>query len=123
MTKAEAIYSFWSSFGLPTYEETTVPAGEMPQFPYLTYSSSMDNIDNDVSLSCSLWYYGTSWKDIEQKTTEIAKKLYNIRPIKVDGGYLWLKRGSPFAQRMDDPTDFKIRRMYINISGEFLTAF
>lgn len=34
-----------------------------------------------------------------------------------------LKRGSPFAQRMSDPNDDMIRRIYINITAEFLTAY
>ena len=35
MTAAEAIYGFWSSFGVPAYEENAVPDGA--GMPYLTY--------------------------------------------------------------------------------------
>ena len=40
----------------------------------------------------------------------------------VDGGVLWLKRGTPFAQSMGDETDDLIKRKYLNITAEFLTA-
>ena len=28
MTKAAAIYNFWAGFGIPAYEENSVPSGE-----------------------------------------------------------------------------------------------
>lgn len=125
MDKAQAIHGFWSSFGLTAYDESTVPTGEdAPDFPYITYSVSTDSIGNDISLNGSLWYRSTSWAAISKKAEEIERYLYEYsQPIKIDGGYLWLKRGSPFAQRMSDPNDDMIRRVYINITAEFLTAF
>jgi hypothetical protein len=39
-----------------------------------------------------------------------------------DSGKIWLKRGSPFAQSMGDPEDAMIKRKYLNITAEFLTA-
>lgn len=125
MDKAQALHSFWSSFGLAAYDESSVPTGDdVPSFPYITYSVSTDNFGNDVGLSGSLWYRSTSWAAISQKAEEIEKALYDMTsPIKIDGGFLWLKRGSPFAQRMSDPNDDMIRRIYINITAEFLTAY
>ena len=34
MTKANAIYNFWNSFGITAYEENTVPEDAI--FPYIT---------------------------------------------------------------------------------------
>lgn len=122
--KAQALYQFWSSFGLDAYDESSVPTGSnAPKFPYVTYSVVTDNLGNEVGLTASLWYRSSSWAAISQKAEEIARRLENLPPIAIDGGYMWLKRGSPFAQRMSDPNDDMIRRIYINITAEFLTAY
>ena len=76
-----------------------------------------------LTLYGSLWYKSYSWEEISKKTEEIAKFIYKMKPIQIDGGYLWINKGSPFAQRMSDPSDDLIRRMYINIDVEFLTAY
>lgn len=120
MTKDEAIYSFYSGFGLPAYDENTVPEGSA--LPYITYSVSTDSIGNIVILSASLWYRSTSWGAIQDKADEIAADLgYGGKIIKIDNGYLWLVKGSPFAQRMSEPSDKMVRRIVLNISAEFLT--
>ena len=57
MTKAAAIYQFWKSFGLLTYEENRVPTGDnAPAMPYLTYQFATDSFDNEVALTASIWY-------------------------------------------------------------------
>lgn len=120
MTKDEAIYSFYSGFSLPAYDENTVPEGSA--LPYITYSVSIDSIGNIVILSASLWYRSTSWGAIQDKADEIAADLgYGGKIIKIDNGYLWLVKGSPFAQRMSEPSDKMVRRIIININAEFLT--
>lgn len=120
MTKDEAIYSFYSGFGLPAYDENTVPEGSA--LPYITYSVSTDSIGNMVILSASLWYRSTSWGAIQDKADEIAAAIgYGGKIIKIDNGYLWLVKGSPFAQRMSEPSDKMVRRIIININAEFLT--
>lgn len=120
MTKDEAIYSFYSGFSLPAYDENTVPEGSA--LPYITYSVSTDSIGNMVILSASLWYRSTSWAAIQDKADEIAAALgYGGKIIKIDNGYLWLTKGSPFAQRMSEPSDKMVRRIIININAEFLT--
>lgn len=124
MTKAAALYNFWSGFGLPAYEETSVPTGEdAPAFPYITYQVVTDGFGGDVALTASVWYRSESWLEINAKTEEIVKHLgRGGRVIPCDGGAVWLKRGQPFAQSMGDDADNMIRRKYINITAEFLTA-
>ena len=105
MNKAEALQQFWSSFGLKAYDESTVPTGEnAPEPPYITYNVQTDSIGGILLLTGSIWYRTSSWKEIE-------------------GGYMRVQKGNPFAQRMADPSDDMIRRMYINITVEFLTAY
>ena len=121
MDKDQALYSFWSGFNLPAYDETDVP--DDAQFPYITYAVITDKWDSVVNLTASLWYYSTKWSDISQKKEEIAQYIGDGKVIKLDNGYLWLVQGSPFAQRMADETDTNIRRIYLNIQAEFLTAY
>ena len=118
MDKGQAVQWFWSRFGLNAYDQYTVP--EDAQMPYITYSFAMDKMDNIVLLNGSLWYRSTSWRDITQKAEEIGRYLnmYNIIPL--DEGYLYLYRGTPFAQRMSDE-DRDVRRIYFNINAEYLT--
>lgn len=120
MTKAAAIYQFWSGFGLTAYEENTVPTDAI--FPYTTYQLVTDSFDREVSATASLWYRGESWTAINAKTEEISKKIgASGKKIAVDGGGIWIKRGQPFAQNMGDESDDLIKRKYINISIVFIT--
>lgn len=123
MDKAQALQTFWESFGIPAYEQTTVP--ETATMPYITYSVSTDSLDNVVNMYASVWYHSTSWKDISEKTEQIARYIVGMNPpsIKFDGGRLYIAKGTPFAQRMEDPNDDMIRRMYLNIQAEYLSAY
>lgn len=124
MTKAAALHNFYSSFGLPAYEVNTVPTGEdAPSFPYLTYDVITDSFGNNVALSFSIWYRGYSWLKANAKTEEISADIGSGgKIVPCDGGAIWIKRGSPFAQNTQDPSDDLIKRKYINLTAEFLTA-
>ena len=121
MTKAAAMYQFWSSFGLTAYEENTVPTDAI--FPYITYQLVTDSFDREVPVTASLWYRSESWTAINAKTEEISQKISRGgKIISCDGGAIWLKRGQPFAQSMGDESDNLIKRKYLNITAEFMTA-
>lgn len=120
MDKAQALNSFWNSFSIPAYDSQTVPANAT--LPYITYETVTDSFDNRVTLTNSLWYRSTSWKEITEKANEIAESIgYGGEIIRIDNGYVWLMRGTPFAQRMSDPDD-SIRRIVLNVQADFLTA-
>ena len=122
MDKAQALHHFWSSFGLPAYDVTTVPDDAKP--PYITYNVATDSLDRVLPLSGTLWYRSTSWSEISAKAEEIADAIarqgFVIYPV--DGGYLWIVKGTPFAQRLREENDDQLRRIYINITAEYLTA-
>lgn len=120
MTKEATIHSFWSSFGLTTYEENSVPTEA--SFPYLTYQLVVDSFDNAVSMSASLWDNSTSWAYLTVKSNEIAQTIGRGGIIlDCDGGSIWIKKGVPFIQNMSDPSDANIKRKLINITVEYLT--
>ena len=121
MTKEAALYNFWSGFGLTAYEENTVPTDAT--FPYITYQLVTDSFDREIPLTASLWYRSESWTTINAKTEEISQKISRGgKIVSCDGGAIWLKRGQPFAQNMRDESDDLIKRKYLNITAEFLTA-
>ena len=124
MTKAATIYEFWSSFEMPAYEENTVPTGEdAPEFPYITYQLVTDSLGNEVAMSASIWYRDTSWIEANAKTDEISRAIGRGGVI-LDcyDGVIWIKRGVPFAQNLSDESDNLIKRKYLNITAEFITA-
>lgn len=123
-TKAATIYEFWNSFNLTAYEENSVPTGEdAPKFPYITYQLVTDSLGNEVAMTASLWYRGTSWVEANAKTEEISQRIGRKGAVlNCNGGKVWIKRGTPFAQNMGDESDNLIKRKYLNITAEYLTA-
>ena len=123
MDKFQALQTFWSSFGIDAYDESTVPTGDFrPELPYITYSVEVSDFYRPVYLNASIWYYGASWSAITTKLSEVSSAIgLGGKILPVDGGGLWIKRGFPFAQRMSDPDDM-VRRIYLNIEAEFITA-
>ena len=125
MTKAEAFYHFFSSFGLTTYEENSVPADEdggPPSFPYLTYELITGSFGDEVSISFSAWYKSTSWREANRKADEIERHIGRAGVhVPCDGGSIWFKRSTPFAERTGDASDQLIKRILMNLSVEFWT--
>ena len=120
MDKSQALNDFWNSFEIPAYDQYTVP--DRTQMPYITYENATDAIGVDVPMTASIWYRSSRWDDISRKAEEVANKIgYSYYIKAIDGGYMVVKRGSVFAQRMNDPDDGDVRRIYISILVEFLT--
>lgn len=121
MTKAAALYQFFSSFGMTAYTSTSVP--EDAVFPYLTYELITSAWEvGEVGLTVNLWFYTTSEAVPNAKAEELSEAigLGGVR-IKCDGGYIWLKRGSPWCQSLSDETSPTIKRRYINVTAEYQT--
>ena len=75
----------------------------------------------EIALPVSVVYPDTTWAKCNAKTREIETAVSAggvILPC--DGGGIWLKRGTPFAQNMADDDD-QIRRKYINLTAEYIT--
>lgn len=120
MDRFQAIHSFWSNFGIPAYNQTSVP--DNAEFPYITYDTAIGSLDDLIPLSASIWYKNTSLADLSRKTEEIYNYLVSHNPvlIKIDGGYLWLFKNGIFAQDQASGAD-NVKAKYITIYGEFLT--
>jgi len=119
MDKWQKIHSFWSQFGIPAYDENAVP--DHAQMPYITYYAATSDFEKPIALYASVWYRSTSWQEISQKADEIrdAVSPFLCDPIG-NGEYVFVTKGTPFAQRMNDE-DSDVKRIYINIDVEFFT--
>lgn len=121
MDKEQALQSFWSSFGLPAYDENTVP--EDASLPYITYEVATGSFENEIPLTASVFYKGSTWGPITQKTHEIAQRLYELRgsAIRIDDGLIRIWEGTtPLFQRMGDEDD-QVRWIVVNVMVEFMT--
>lgn len=120
MDKAQAVHDFWSGFDLTAYDENSVP--DDARMPYITYSVVTDSLEYIALLTGSVWYRETTWENASKKADEISESLKNGVVKELDNGYIYLFRGTPFAQRMGDEDDM-IKRIYFNVNCEFLTNY
>lgn len=119
MDKIQALNNFWSSFGLPAYDVNSVPSDA--SYPYITYEVSLSDFDHDIPLTASIWYKGTSWLGATQKEAEISSYIGRgglIVPY--EGGAFWLRKATPFAQRIGDDTNDQIKRYILQLSIEYM---
>lgn len=121
MTKGEVLHKFFSEFGMNAYASTSVPNDVI--FPYLTYDPIYDTWENgEVGITVNLWFYTDSESIPNAKVQELSETIGSGgTSIACDGGFVWIKRGSPWCQNLRDETDFNIKRRYLNVSVEFLT--
>jgi len=118
MNKSQALYNFWSSFNIDAYDENTVP--ENASLPRITYDVAEGDFDYNTAMNASIWDRSTSWATVEQLKDRISERLKNGGcQIRYDDGIIWIKKGSPFAQRMGDSDD-TIRRIVLNIEAEYM---
>lgn len=120
MTKNKALYAWLNQF-LPFYRASSVPGDvEMPYGTYEYVSGAFEG--GAVSMSVNLFFYTESEAIPDQKEMELSER---IGPggvlIPCDGGYIWLKRGSPWCQSVVYEDEPNIKRRTINLTCEYLT--
>lgn len=122
MTPEAALYNFFSSFGIPAYAATATPSDA--EFPYITYDLVMGEwMEVEVNLPVNVWYRTESEAQPNAKVREISSRIGEGGvTLPCDGGMLWIKKGSPWAQAVRvEGEDEKVKRRYVNINVEFLT--
>lgn len=123
MDKWQTINDFWNGFDIPAYDENSVPDDVV--MPYISYSAQVGSLDDVLLLVASVWDRSTSWRFVSNKVDQIARYVgeHGHIVLSVDNGLLWVTQGDPFAQRMNDPSDDSVRRIYITLNAEFLTNY
>lgn len=126
MDKWQVQDRFWNMFGVPAYEEHSVP--DDAPFPRITYEAATAPFERLVSVTASIWTRSTSWATADRLADEIEHYIkhqgQNGTPVcmPIDGGYLRIYIGdTTFAQKMDDPNDDQIKRTLLNVTYEFMT--
>lgn len=123
MTPEAAIYSFLSGFGIPAYASSSVP--DKAPFPYITYDLVLGEWNSgEVNLPVNVWYRTESEAEPNAKVREIGAAIgMGGKLVPCDGGALWIKKGSPWAQAVTiEGEDEKVKRRYVNINIETLTT-
>lgn len=122
MTPEAAIYSFLSGFGIPAYASSSVP--DQAAFPYITYDLTTGDWGEEVNLTANVWYRTTGEAIPNAKVREIGQAIgHGGVTLPCDGGMIWVKKGSPWAQAMTiDGESENVKRRYLNITLEFLTT-
>lgn len=106
------LYQFLSGFGIPAIEENSVP--DNIQLPYITYSVSQPDWRESASISVSIWYSDTGYKNVFEKADEISKAIGEGLRYPVVGGYLWFYKETPFMQTAPT-TDDNVKVVTLNI--------
>lgn len=122
MTPEAAIYTFLSGFAIPAYASSSVP--DQAQFPYLTYDLVMGEWEQgEANMTVNVWYRTESEATPNAKVREIGAAIgMGGVTLPCDGGMLWLKKGSPWAQAVTiDGEDEKVKRRLLNVSIETIT--
>lgn len=120
MTKAQALQAWFEQF-LPAYPTSNVPDDAV--FPWLTYELITGAFDSgEIAMTVNLWFHTESEAVPNKKAQEIADAIgMGGAIIPCDGGYIWLKRGSPWCQNIADESDNNIKRRYLNVTAEYLS--
>ena len=121
MTPEAAIYQFMSGFGVPAYPASSVP--DDASFPYITYDLVIGEWEQgEVNMPVNVWYRTESESEPNAKVREMAQTIgYGGVTVWCDGGMLWFKKGSPWAQAVTvEGQDEMVKRRYVNINLEYL---
>lgn len=127
MNKAESIHAFFSSFGIPAYEENSVPdylddaQAEKNEPPYITYQLATDEFRGEpAAITADIWDCSESWAFLNNIVDEISEAIGRHKSLLCDDGYIIVTKGNPFAQSISDDTDI-YKRKYLNLTLTFIT--
>lgn len=118
MNRWEAQYSFWSSFGIPAYDASSVPTGDdAPAYPYITYEGIAMPFGSDTIVNASIWTKSFKWT----QANEISDRIEKALPVGIDydEGRIWIMPEDVFSQNMADPNDDLIRRKLLTVVMHF----
>ena len=110
---ARALQEFFSGFGIPAYNENTVPKDAEP--PYITYPLREPEWNQATSFYANVYYRNAeSNRDSLEKADEIVRAIGDGLKLPVTGGWLVLWPETPLIQAM--PPNGDVRAAYINLS-------
>lgn len=121
MDRWEAQYKFWSGFGVPAYEQNSVPDADHVVFPYITYEAVSSEFNEDASPYASIWTRSTSWASADRLSDLIEGSIRGGGAIvEHNNGILWITANAPFSTSMGDPNDDMVKRKLLSVTIHFL---
>ena len=121
MDKWQALNSFFNSFGVMAFEVGTVPDEYKDTYPRITYESRIGSVGETVQIDASIWDLSSSWGNVDRIANAIEQRILSMECPQITGGRYYVYKGTPYAQRMNDPENDNIRRTVLHINFEFLT--
>ena len=113
MKAMQALYGFFSGFGIPAYAENTIP--ENAVLPYITYPQKEPQWNKQTSFYVNVYYrHKTSNYDCLAKADEIVEAIGEGVRLPFDDGLVVLWPDTPLIQAMEPNKD--VRRAYINLA-------
>lgn len=120
MDRWSALYAFWSGFGVPAYEENSVPSGvNRPGYPYITYEAQVTPWDGDVLGSASIWTRSTSWEEADEIADLIENTIKDGYVQTYDGGMIYIVPNDPLSKHMAEPDDDMVKRNLFGVRYHF----
>lgn len=107
---AQALYQFWSSYGLDAYTVGTVP--DKAQLPYITYSLVETEPLEPLTCYAQIWYRSTSNAALLAKTDEVMADLKKGVLIPCEGGSVAMRGATVTLMTDINPEN---RYAYINM--------
>lgn len=132
MNKQQAYNAFWGDFGVFAFEENSIPDDTVIQslidkgvapskYPYIAYEVIVDDLNNAVYPSASIYDNSSSWERLDLLVNTISTRIQTMKTIRLDNGRMFITKGSPFAQHMGEGEGFEIKRVVLNLGVEFFT--
>lgn len=120
MTKEEALYAFFSGFGLPAYVVGGVPDGA--SLPYLTYEPAIGQWGSETAIGVSLWYGTEEEQTPNAKAAEIGRAIGSGGTwLHCSEGAVWLKQADTWCTSPDLGDGPARKRRDLNVTAEYLT--
>lgn len=132
MNKQQAYKTFWNSFGILAFEENSVPddtvfdtlissGAAKAKYPYIAYQVLVDDIDNAVFPTAAIYDRSSSWERSDTLANTISASIEDMGAIELDEGYMYITKGTPYAQHQLEDRDLSIRVVRLNLGVEFFT--
>lgn len=121
MDKWQVQYEFWSQFGIPAYEENSVPDYRDLTFPYISYEAASGGFEDTISVEASIWDNNRSYIRIDPIADEIQRFIKEMGCPEMEGGRYRVWSEPEFARNMGDPDNDSIRRKVLSVNFEFMT--
>lgn len=112
---AQVIHSFFSGFQIPAYLEENIP--DDATLPYITYTFSVPEWNEQTSLQVRVWYEGNSVVPVFTKVDEILNAVgYGGISIPFNTGSVVIYKDNPTVQLQPyDSPDRDIKVAYLNL--------